>query len=203
MGHTTDFIGHIDIEPALNDDEIAYLTAFARSRRCDRPGGPYAVPGNPYANDEGLTTEQANHVPGGQPGYWCRWEPCWDGCCLAFNGNEKFYQPVEWLRYLIQHFLKPAAHAAEAGEQWFSGFSFDHVLGGMVVGCRRDNKELFAINVSRNRVTEKILRPADLRYVDFPPLPYEASNDRWAESSRRQRRRQPRDGVVLSLSDRR
>jgi hypothetical protein len=51
MEYTTDFVGHIDIDPALNQDEIEYLTAFAASRRFDRPEGPYAVPGNPYADE--------------------------------------------------------------------------------------------------------------------------------------------------------
>ena len=189
MGHTTDFIGHIDIEPSLNDDEIAYLTAFSESRRCYREGGPYAVPGNPAAErDEDIPTAQANTGAEGQPGYWCDWVPCWDGCCLAYNGNEKFYGSVPWLKYLIQHFLKPGARASRSGLAFFDGFTFDHVLEGMVVGCRRDNKELFAINVKNNRVTEKILRPADPRYFDYPPLPYELEIDRW-EGRRRRRRR--------------
>jgi hypothetical protein len=33
MAHTTDFLGHIDIAPALNEDEIGYLTAVSASRR--------------------------------------------------------------------------------------------------------------------------------------------------------------------------
>ena len=47
MGYTTDFIGHVDIAPALNEAEIDYLEAFCASRRWERPGGPYEVPGNP------------------------------------------------------------------------------------------------------------------------------------------------------------
>src|SRR5262245_28779808 len=31
VGYTTDFIGHVDIEPPLNEAEQAYLTAFASS----------------------------------------------------------------------------------------------------------------------------------------------------------------------------
>ena len=33
MEHTTEFLGHIDIAPALNEDEIGYLTAVSASRR--------------------------------------------------------------------------------------------------------------------------------------------------------------------------
>jgi hypothetical protein len=202
MGYTTDFIGHIDIEPSLNEAEIAYLMAFSSSRRCLREDGPYAVPGNPAAEDQAaMPTWQANQVAEGQPGYRCDWEPCWDGCCLALNGNEKFYSPVAWLRYLIKHFLKPGALAAKSGLGCFDAFTFDHVLKGIVVGCRRDNKELYAINVRDNRVTEKILRPADPRYLDYPPLPYEAAIDRWEGRSARRRKRkaQRQDAEVIQL----
>jgi hypothetical protein len=200
MGYTTDFIGHIDIDPPLNEHEMQYLIAFSKTRHCERPGGEYAVAGNPYVCEDGLSTEQLNAVPPGQPGYWCHWEPCWDGCCLSFNGNEKFYQPVRWLTYLVEHFLMPDAVASRTGGSAFAGFTFDHVLEGMVIGCRRDTKELFAIEVTGNVVTEKALRPADPRYVDWPPLPYEAAIDR-AESRRAQRRRRVRSDGVGSLAD--
>ena len=122
MGHTTDFLGHINVEPRLNDAEVAYLTAFSKSRRCDRAGGPYAVPMNPYVDDaDALDTETANRTPDGQPGYRCHWVPCVDGCCLAYDGNEKFYGPDRWLAYLIDHFLRPGALAAASGEHWFRG----------------------------------------------------------------------------------
>jgi hypothetical protein len=52
VGYATDFIGHVDIEPMLNDDEMAYLQAFTSSRRYARPGGPYDVPPNPAADHE-------------------------------------------------------------------------------------------------------------------------------------------------------
>lgn len=199
MGHTTDFIGHIDIAPSLNSDEIAYLTAFSESRRCERPGGAYAVPGNPRAEDSSaFSGDSYGRTPVGQPGLWCDWVPCWDGCCLAFNGAEKFYSPVAWLRYLIDHFLRPEAHASASDDPLFQHFTFDHVLDGTVVGCRRDNKELFAITVARNQVQEKTIRPADPRYVDYPPLPYEEVIDRDL-TPRRQRRRTEGGGQVLQF----
>ena len=140
MGYTTDFVGHIDITPPLNDDEINYLSAFARSRRCDRPGGPYDVPGNPAAERNSLSIERSNATAPGQPGLWCQWVPCWDGCCLAFDGHEKFYAAIPWLRYLIEHFLKPNAAASRRVDPMFANFSFDHRLDGMVVGCRRTTR---------------------------------------------------------------
>jgi len=188
MGYTTDFVGHIDIHPPLNDAEIDYLLAFAGSRRCVREGGPYAVPGNPAAEDpRDFPVDDYNASAPGQPGLWCGWEVCWDGCCLTWSGNEKSSAMPEWLRYLIGHFLKPRASAS--GHPGFEEFGFDHVLDGQVVGCRRDTKELFAIVVENNRVTTRVLTPPDPRYSDFPPLPYETQNDASARPSRRRRRR--------------
>lgn len=192
MGYTTDFIGHIDIDPALNQDEIEYLTAFSESRRFDRVEGPYAVPGNPAAENQAgradIDNDRYSRCAPGQPQLWCQWAPCWDGCCLSFDGNEKFYEPIAWLRYLIAHFLKPGAAASRSGLPAFDGFTFDHRLDGMVVGCRRDTKQLFSINVSRNRVTERTLRPGLQEYVGREPLPYETAIDRENEGRRRRRR---------------
>ncbi len=200
MGYTTDFIGHIDITPSLNEQETAYLTAFSHSRRYERPGGAYDVPGNPRAEDGQYRSvgRSYNVPPDGQPALWCDWVPCWDGCCLSYDGTEKFYAPVEWMRYLIDHFLKPGAAASRVDEPRFAGFTFDHVLDGIVVGCRRDNKELFAIRVTENVVRTEVLRRADRRYVDYPPLPYEEAIDR--DLSPRQRRRREREGQVLPFT---
>ena len=199
MGYTTDFVGHIDIDPALNQDEIEYLTAFAASRRFDRPEGPYAVPGNPYADERsGGDSERRNRTAPGQPQLYCQWVPCWDGCCLSFDGREKFYEPVARLRYLVTHFLRPGAEASRSGLPQFEHFTFDHALSGMVVGCRRDTKELFAITAQGSRVTSKVLRRGDPAYWNLPPLPYEEARDRWADRSRRRRRSatSDEDGVV-------
>jgi hypothetical protein len=114
---------------------------------------------------------------------------------LSYEGFEKFYAPVEWLRYLIEHFLKPGAEASRTGHPDFAAFTFDHVLDGMVVGCRRDNKELFAITVADNAVRSKVLRRGDRDYRDYAPLPYEQAVDR--QLSPDQRRRRERNGQVL------
>lgn len=202
MGYTTDFIGHVDIEPPLNDVEIEYLIAFSQSRRCRRPGGTYVVPANPRAEDPyGAPDVDSEAVPEGQPGYWCDWEPCWDGCCLSYNGNEKFYGSVSWMRYLIDHFLRPGAHASSSSDPQFEHFTFDHVLDGTVVGCRRDNKELFAIVVERNEVREEVIRRADPRYVDWPPLPYEEAIDRELPPRQRRRRQERRADPIVAGED--
>lgn len=205
MGSTTDFIGHIDIYPTLNDAEQAYLQAFSRSRRWDREEGPYVVPGNPAAEEQDWDGDRDsyNRTAPGQPELYCQWVPCLDGCCLAFDGYEKFYEPVGWMRYLIDHFLRPGAHASTADLRCFDEFTFDHVLEGMVVGCRRNDKELFAIRVENNEVSEEILRPADARLEEREALAYEAYMDSERDESPRPRprpRRRPRSSRPTSGS---
>lgn len=45
-----------------------------------------------------------------QPGLWCQWvieEPIEGEQYLVWDGGEKFYNYVEWLKYLINHFFEP------------------------------------------------------------------------------------------------
>jgi len=109
---------------------------------------------------------------------------------MSWSGKEKSYAMVEWLRYVIDHFLKPGAMAAS--DSRFTAFTFDHTVTGTVVGCRRDNKELFMIRAAGNVVTREVIRPADPRYLDYAPLPYEQQID--LEEARASRRRRPLPG---------
>lgn len=183
MGYTTDFLGHLEVTPSFNDAEAEYLTAFAASRRCWRPGGPYEVPGNPRAEE--LPTEVSNRVATGQPGYWCDWVPCWDGCCISFTGHEKFYDPVAWLVYLRDHFLAPGAKAGGSGLPAFSDFTFNHQINGLVVMNRRDTREMSAIVVVDNAIEKVVMVPGVPEKFVWGPLPYEEEEDRWRNRSRK------------------
>ena len=200
MGYTTDFVGNLTITPTLNEHEIEYLDAFRLSRRCLREGGPYAVPGNPRAEDSsGFRGDTYNVRAAGQPNLWCDWEVCWEGECLAWDGTEKSYSMVPWLRYLIAHFLEPGAQAQ--GHPGFEQFTFDHRVSGMVVGCRRDTKELFAVRVVDNHVSERVLNPGHPEWAAYPDLPYETEIDR-SKVRRRRRRPLPSSGTVIELGAR-
>lgn len=136
----------------------------------------------------------------GQPGYWCRWVPCWDGCCIALDGEEKIYGAARWLDYLIGHLLGPEAVARSESHPQHEGFTFDHVLNGLVVACRRDNKEMTAILVDDNRVEEIVLHEADPSLIDYPPPPYEGASDRW--TALRHRRDKPDAAALITLAGR-
>jgi hypothetical protein len=159
VGVNTTYIGRVDIVPGLNQSEYDYLRAFAESRRSYRPAGPYALePMDPDYGTSARAVDRHNQIADGQPGYWCQWVPCPHGCCLGWNGREKFYAGPAWMRYLIDHFLRPDAHARASGDPQFTGFTFDHQMDGIIVGEQQDNLELFAIRVEQNEVTQEILR---------------------------------------------
>lgn len=76
------------------------------------PEGAYFV-GNTshFGQDRDNTIIDFNCPPSGQPGLWCQWIAVKDSdgkyTRIAWDGGEKFYNYVEWLVYIIQHFIKP------------------------------------------------------------------------------------------------
>jgi len=157
MGQPTDYLGHVDVVPPLNADE----------RDCLHALGDAWGPNDVAAEGAGPAPSRLSRSAGEPPGQRCPWQPCADGCCLSL-GEYDASEPAAWLRYLIRHFLRPGAVAQGRGRPRFAGFSFDHRLDGLVVGCRRDDKGLFAIRVADNRVSERILRVGDRRHLEGP-----------------------------------
>ena len=81
-------LGHVDIVPSLNQSEYDYFYALTE------PVGPTA-------------DNRADEQPPG----CCDWEPCPHGCCLSWNGREKFHAGMVWMEFLIDHLLRPGAFA--------------------------------------------------------------------------------------------
>jgi len=133
-----EYVGHIDVAPVLTRAEIAYL------------------------QDGGFHDESGRLACG----WSCPWRPTPDGRRLtpSHHPADREPEPVAWLRYLIAELLRPGASRSFRKE--LKGFSFDHHLEGMVVGCRRGSGELFAITAKNNRVRERVLRPAAASYAE-------------------------------------
>jgi hypothetical protein len=158
MGLHTDYLGHVRITPALNADEIEFLRGFNGTRHCgDR--SPLDVVQHPADNDPTGDVDSYNRTHAGMPGLWCPWTCCGTGCCLHWDGVEKPYAPQEWLRYLIDTFLRPGAALSDDRDAQRLGLTFDHVLDGMLVGQRRETGELFALVVRENVVRRRVLVP--------------------------------------------
>ena len=141
MGYTTDFEGQFDLDRELAPEHAAYLRQFSDTRRMKRdeqivsrmrdpirvaaklpPGteGQYFVGGDGW--DGVLPWDGSildyNREPSTQPGLWCQWVPTEDNDGIEWNGTEKFYDYVPWLRYLIDHFLKPWGYRLDGLVRW-------------------------------------------------------------------------------------
>lgn len=175
MGYTTDFIGRVKIDPPLNADEISYLTSFAETRRMHREAGPYYTASDGFRGQghDGDVIDYNSPGPE-QPGLWCQWVPTEDGTALEWDGGEKFYYAEEWMRYLIDTFLKPdAAVYSELGGEHnvdgriypieFNNFAFDHVVNGVIEAFGEESGDIWRLTVTNNVV--KVQR-AQLVYSD-------------------------------------
>lgn len=161
MGYTTYFNGQVDIEPPLNQAEADYLRRFAGTRRMRANGGPYETP---EVEPDWHDNYSYNEPPEGQPGLWCDWVPGEAGDCLVWDESEKFYYSAEWMKYLIDHFLKPGAAAQRSGLPQFAGFTFDHVLNGVIDAEGEDTDDRWQLVVEGNVV--KVARARPVSYGD-------------------------------------
>lgn len=157
MGYTTEFEGYVEVRPALDADEIAYLKKFAETRRMNRTKGPYYVQGTgSFGQDRESDIRDYNSPPEGQPGLWCQWEPSEDGTRIQWNGAEKFYNSVEWMQYLIDHFLRADALAKTQTVNGKRFFTFqDHVLNGVIEAQGEDEEDRWFLVVRDNLAEDR------------------------------------------------
>lgn len=139
MGYTTSFRGAFEFSRPLTAEEQAYLAAFCATRHMKYDvaklqaefGGKHGNPFAPatygaegaYFIPQDLATcydhsslLNVNEPPTGQPGLWCGWTCSEDR--LYWGGCETFYNYVEWLHYIIDHFLAPWGVAIDGAVQW-------------------------------------------------------------------------------------
>lgn len=64
------------------------------------------------------TVLNPNRAPKGQPALFCDWVPAKDGNGIEWSGAEKFYRYVDWLEYLIGHFLAPWGYKVNGDVNW-------------------------------------------------------------------------------------
>lgn len=167
MGFSTKYLGHLTIEPPLDDAEADWLRAFAAvDRRLYTQ--PYEVAMNARALEfDALRERRSGDDHHGSDPFTSLisrdgpphldWGPCLEGCCLAWNGTDKSRMAEESLQYLIDHFLRPGAHARLAGRPEFEHFTFDHVVNGIIAAERDDTCELFLIICEDNTIRRETL----------------------------------------------
>lgn len=154
MGYTTDFEGKFTLNKPLAPEHAAYLRAFSGTRRMKRdpiiaeklieadairtkvglPIGPdaaYFIGSGSYGQNRDGSIIDYNRAPDGQPGLWCQWVPNEDGTAIEWDGDEKFYKYVPWLKYIIHHFLATWGYVLNGEVVWEGEESSD--VGKIVV----------------------------------------------------------------------
>ena len=66
--------------------------------------------------EEALAKLNADKIK--QPGLWLQWVLNDSGTELEWNGGEKFYNYIEWLKYLIVHFFEPWGIKLNGEVEW-------------------------------------------------------------------------------------
>lgn len=151
MGYTTEFSGRFELNKPLTPDLYDYLDKFSRARhftydldkivRLDSdwrkscycnvlgPDGMFYAPAEsndfpPIRRSEHKDIiKDYNRPPENVPGLWCQWIPSDDGRGIEWDGEEKFHNYVEWLKFLIQYFLAPNGYVLH-GDVEFQGEDF-------------------------------------------------------------------------------
>ena len=142
MGYTTEFTGEFKVTPPLKPEHAAYLKAFSETRRMTRDPEvtaqrldpvrlavnlPVGRDGCYFVGADGFMGQERhcesgvanyNEPPSTQPGLWCQWVPSDNGTAILWNGTEKFYRYVEWLRYIVDHFLTPWNYKIDGRVTW-------------------------------------------------------------------------------------
>jgi hypothetical protein len=96
MGYNTDFEGEFHVVDSRGEPDELTMAVFKQL--------------NDLAED-GTEDSRA-------PDYWCQWVASDDGRAIYWNGGEKFYDYVEWIRYILDAILKPAGFGLVGEVVW-------------------------------------------------------------------------------------
>ena len=148
MGYSTDFIGCFKFNKPVTIKLQSYINKFSYTRRMIRDNekikalypdwqkkcfnGLLGVNGEYFIGDECDNDKSIidYNDSGNQPGLWCQWIIN-DDEELVWDGGEKFYNYVEWLEYLIEHFFAPSGYVL-SGEVKYQGEDYND-FGKIVV----------------------------------------------------------------------
>lgn len=139
MGYTTEFEGVFVLDRELDDKTFFFLYNLANTRRMKRDVlklpkvgyGEYGfenwgIDGEYYVNGGsgfmGRKSENSiidyNIPPSTQPGLWCKWIPLLNRKEISWTGEEKFYNYIEWLEYIIK-ILEMRGYKLNGNVKWY------------------------------------------------------------------------------------
>ena len=133
MGANYSSSGLFTVSPPLSEEHAAYLHRFNQTRRMKRCSKLLAATPDPFRQAVGLPVGKqggyfvgassddssysepsvidSNKPPIGQPGLWCPWAPTKDRGGIQHKGAGD--SQAKWLRYIIDHFLKPLGYTVD------------------------------------------------------------------------------------------
>lgn len=161
MGYTTEFEGHVTIEPPLNEHEVSFLKDLADTRRMNRTRGPLFVKGtDAYGQGHDPDIIEYNNSHPDQPGLWCQWVPVDDGT-IEWDGSEKFYKAEEWMAYLAlllgEHGRSYVRDHLDEDDR-LQYFTNDHVVNGVIDAQGEEAADRWRLVVQDNVVTRQSAR---------------------------------------------
>ena len=127
MGYTTEFSGRFEIDRPVDEETSKLINGLNETRRMARDvDDKYGIEGEFYIEGKGYmgqdrddTIIDYNRHPRTQPSLWCRWELSEDRKYIQWDGGEKFYEYVDWLKYLIKKILAPREYILNGEVEWF------------------------------------------------------------------------------------
>lgn len=128
MGYTTEFDGKFTFDKQLDKETFTLLKGLSETRRMKRNmKDVYGVDGEFYVGGEGFyqlenrhdTIVDNNTPPSTQPSLWLQWVPTETGKYLEWDGEEKFYNYIEWLEYIIEKVLIPNGYKLNGEVEYY------------------------------------------------------------------------------------
>jgi hypothetical protein len=126
MGYHTEFWGRFDLDCPLVHETYRLLKGLSETRRMKRSVEGYGIDGEFFipvpdgnfgqTHDENIV--DYNAPPATQPGLWCQWIPTEDRLHIEWDGGEKFYEYVPWIRYLLNRILLPRGYKLTGSVEW-------------------------------------------------------------------------------------
>ena len=174
MGYTTYFNGTFAIDRKVDDETAEYIRNFNRTRRMKRDPGKLAKRlgltkkeviakygeecelwcGDTEALGQTSTDDVVDfNSSGKQPGLWCKWTITDDNQYIEWDGNEKFYDYVEWIEFINERILKPRGYKLTHGDVYWTG---------------EDGDDLGMITIEDGKVVAKPAVIVYAKYEDHP-----------------------------------
>jgi hypothetical protein len=148
MGYDTQFRGRFDLDKKLTDAHATYLRRFADVRHMERDaeiakklpdpireavGLPIGSQGMyftgttaDFRHDEDPSIIDYSSQPDEVPSLWCDWIPTKDSLGIEHDSSrEKFRNYIEWIEFIIEHFLKPWGYVLNGEVRWVGENVFD------------------------------------------------------------------------------